>query len=1007
MAPSVHKSFRFEPTTADADRVIARPRVAVALAQRFEYRLTTLVAAAGYGKTTALAQSVRSNALDPIGRDIWLGASEADSDPLSLLAGLLESCGLEGSGHIETDLASLSDHVWGLAPDRVSLIIDDAHHLTDTCSTTIEDLLTRLPTNAHLLLSGRSIPTLAVADLQAHHDVLELTHEDLRLDDQEARVMIAARGRGELATLSRHAASADIGLAAGPDATSAYLWQEILRGLEPARLRVLAALSLLPELDDTLALAHSGGSYDAASLTAGLPLVETHDDDSKRMHALLCQPLSETLDQEQRVAALITSGDVEQGRGRYDQAVSLYTAAGRTDLAERVAREFATLPTLRTRLDSVRSIRKSVGCFAEGSALHQHLDAQSRLNLDAGERIERFVHAANLARDEGDGHIEAVAVFRAIQAANDHKDPLPRDLLSRIDTLASTVSYAEGVRAYMWSLEIQAAGNSRGAIDALRGTEVLGDETLVIMRAERFCDLGRPEDVFADLSPSDLAGLPPGAEIFISFAMWLRGDASPEDALAIGSAMLPGILSRGVLQPSISILSVVAHIALAAGDMEAAERYASELTDLCAGQSDVRTNLFSAMAQASLLSARGNDGEAAKILDPDTTGVSFGNWPARPMMVGLPLVYLNRPETRSVLRRCTFGPALATAVAAGIALVELRDNGSVDGAVALPWNEEWVLRAHVLPRHLAELAAAAASEGSPAAETLLSKLPNTRRGLERLEAGGRSRAARWAGQFLGQLPPESPYPLRVNALGPLEVVRDGRLVRDKDWTRRVRVRELLAAVVEQRSIGRDGACALLWPDLSTSKASSNLRVTLSHLQGVLEPDRASHTGPSFLLVGSAGLVLSDDVDVDVEEFERLLQRAQTTDRAGAPAEAIALYREALGLYRGPYMADLDAPWAAITRLRLDSLARTSMTRLGALELARGEPERALHWAAEAQKASEIDERAGRLFMSALRATGDRAGAAAAGTRLVAALRSAGLEPEPATARLLEEYGITC
>jgi DNA-binding SARP family transcriptional activator len=276
-----------------------------------------------------------------------------------------------------------------------------------------------------------------------------------------------------------------------------------------------------------------------------------------------------------------------------------------------------------------------------------------------------------------------------------------------------------------------------------------------------------------------------------------------------------------------------------------------------------------------------------------------------------------------------------------------------------------------------------------------------------LEAGGRSRASRWAGRFLRLLPPETPYPLRINTLGSLEIVRDGRIVEERDWIKRIRVRELLAAVVEERSIARDGVAALLWPDLSASKASSNLRVTLSHLQGVLEPGRTSDVAPSFLQVGSAGLVLSGEVTVDVDEFESLLRRAQTTDRAGAPAEAIGLYREALSLYRGPYMADLEAPWAAITRLRLDSVARTAMARLGALELARGEPERALHWAAEAQKASDIDERAGRLFMSALRATGDRAGAAAAGARLAAALKSAGLESEPATARLLEEYGITC
>ncbi|MCP3935724.1 MAG: hypothetical protein GY708_10170 [Actinomycetia bacterium] len=967
--------------------------------------MTIVQAAAGYGKTTALAQAVRSNALDPMGRDIWLGASEIDADPFSMLAGLLESCGLEGSGAIDADIETLSDHVWGLSPDRVALVIDDAHHLTDACSPTLELLLASLPTNAHLILSGRSIPNIAIAGLRARRDVLQLTSDDLLLNDTEATALIEARGRGELATLSRHAASADIGLVDGPEATSAYLWEQVLGCLDPERLHALAGISLLPELDDELARAHSGGRHSAQSLTVGLPLVESHDDDSRRLHALLCEPLQNTLDDEQRASARTISGDVELRRGRYEQAAGLYVAAGRNDLARRAAREFAGLPTLRTRLDSVRSVRRSVGQFAEGSALYLHLDAQSRLNVDSSERTARFVAAADQAKDEGDGHLEAVGVFRAIQAANENERPLPAGLVARIAGLASTVPYADGALAYIRSLELQESGDGDGSVRALGGIRGLDAQTLLIMRAERLCDLGRPEDVFPDLTPSDLGGLPQGAEIFISFAMWLRGDASPRDALVIGSSMVPGILSRGVLQPSISILGVVTHIALAAGEFGTAERYASELADLCTKQSDMRIQLFSAMAQASVLSSRGDDVGAAEALGADATGMPFGAWPARPMLLGLPLVYLARPETRTVLEACAFGPALAAAVAAGRALVELREDSSTRGAVSLPWNEEWILRAHVLPHHLVELAAAAASEGSPAAEDLLKRLPHLRRGLTRLTESKKVKTSVWVNSVLRELPPEAPYPLAVNALGPIEIMRDSCTVRDGDWARRVRVRELLGVLVEQRSTARSAAAAMLWPELSTDKASSNLRVTLSLLQGVLEPDRGADTAPSFLQVGPVGLSLSVDVEVDVDTFDDLLRRGSATDAAGAPGEAIGLYRHALALYRGPYMADLDAPWAAITRLRLDSAARTAMTRLGALELARGEPEQALYWAAEAQKANDIDERAGRLLMAAIAATGDRAGAAEAGRQLAAALASARLEPEAATLRTLEEYGI--
>ena len=73
-------------------------------------------------------------------------------------------------------------------------------------------------------------------------------------------------------------------------------------------------------------------------------------------------------------------------------------------------------------------------------------------------------------------------------------------------------------------------------------------------------------------------------------------------------------------------------------------------------------------------------------------------------LLALSLIYLVRPESRPTLDRASFGPSLTTAVQAGQALVELRESGSVSAANRLPWNRENVLRVHLLPPHLTELA---------------------------------------------------------------------------------------------------------------------------------------------------------------------------------------------------------------------------------------------------------------------------------------------------------------
>ena len=99
--------------------------------------------------------------------------------------------------------------------------------------------------------------------------------------------------------------------------------------------------------------------------------------------------------------------------------------------------------------------------------------------------------------------------------------------------------------------------------------------------------------------------------------------------------------------------------------------------------------------------ARPETGIAA-ILDPKRTPVQIDPWPRRAHLLGLPLIYIVRPESRAVLDSIELGPTLSTAVAAGRAVVALRVDGDTSRAAELPWSLLNVLRVHVLPHHLTE-----------------------------------------------------------------------------------------------------------------------------------------------------------------------------------------------------------------------------------------------------------------------------------------------------------------
>ena len=59
---------------------LVRARLLDALAARFDVPVTAVVAGAGFGKTTALAQAIRANDAAPRGIDAWVACEPGDED---------------------------------------------------------------------------------------------------------------------------------------------------------------------------------------------------------------------------------------------------------------------------------------------------------------------------------------------------------------------------------------------------------------------------------------------------------------------------------------------------------------------------------------------------------------------------------------------------------------------------------------------------------------------------------------------------------------------------------------------------------------------------------------------------------------------------------------------------------------------------------------------------------------------------------------------------------------
>ena len=98
-----------------------------------------------------------------------------------------------------------------------------------------------------------------------------------------------------------------------------------------------------------------------------------------------------------------------------------------------------------------------------------------------------------------------------------------------------------------------------------------------------------------------------------------------------------------------------------------------------------------------------------------------------------------------------------------------------------------------------------------------------------------------------------------------------------------------------------------------------LHVYVSRLRKALGPDHDN------LESRRSGYVLSIDPDeLGAARFERLAIEGRAAHARRDPETASALLRDALSLWRGPALADVDAPFAQAEAVRLEELRLTTM-----------------------------------------------------------------------------------
>ena len=244
-----------------------------------------VVAPAGYGKTTLLAQWAQRTAH----RVGWVSVDQRDNDPAVLLTYLAVALdrvepidprivrGLAGPGASIVGAVPRLAAAMAAMTRPVALVLDHLELLENQeCLDVVAELAAQLPAGAQLLVASRARPPLPVALLRAQGRVVELGVEDLAMDDQEARALLEGAGVGlddaEVNELLARTEGWPVGLylaalahkAGGPrrhawagftgdDRFMAdYLWSELLGQLPPELVAFLTRTAVLDRMSGPL-----------------------------------------------------------------------------------------------------------------------------------------------------------------------------------------------------------------------------------------------------------------------------------------------------------------------------------------------------------------------------------------------------------------------------------------------------------------------------------------------------------------------------------------------------------------------------------------------------------------------------------------------------------------------------------------------------------------------------------------------------------------------------------
>jgi ATP/maltotriose-dependent transcriptional regulator MalT/DNA-binding SARP family transcriptional activator len=213
--------------------------------------------------------------------------------------------------------------------------------------------------------------------------------------------------------------------------------------------------------------------------------------------------------------------------------------------------------------------------------------------------------------------------------------------------------------------------------------------------------------------------------------------------------------------------------------------------------------------------------------------------------------------------------------------------------------------------------------------------------------------------------PFAPPKLTIRAFGKIQVELDGVPVTAVEWQNQKKVREFLFYLLANpNGMMKEEIGAVFWPESSQAQLKLQFKNTIYRVRYALGQDVI------LLLDDTYRFNRHMDYEYDVEIFVNKIDQAH---KAQSHDEKVTLLREATGIYKGPYLWEIDSSWATVERERLWQMNVEASLELARICLENGDFHTTLEYSQHLLMEDPCLEEAHRLAMRAYAAKGNRAG----------------------------------